>query len=293
MQTPQSDGFIPIASYQPGYDAKQAFINGNPLLNDLTPQKFRELYFWGLPLTGTVMGDQIPVEVMQQKINIAVDKMEEAIGTFIIPRRIRSVPQGNPAGLVAGQDFDLMEVPYDYDAKHFQDWAYIQLRHYPVLTIESMVLVWPSNIGILNVPNSWIQLNPLKGVVRLVPSQTEMGMFFSGALAAWLPFISAGMFDHLPQFVQMNYTAGVYPIAEAMKDAIYKRAAIEVLQMYADAYYPGIQSASNSVDGFNQSFSLRSGNPFADRIKAYEKDVSDYTLQWKSHRRGIRARVLG
>lgn len=299
-----------FSSYQPAYRADQQFVNGNPVKDLITPDLVIGNYLAGLPLTATVTGQSLQ-DIVQQKIDAAVGEFETKMGAFVVPRVIiacviNQEPQvitdlsttANPWGMVQGrpaipgQDYDMLEPPYDYTTRRFQKWMLIKTKHRPIISISSILFALPPNFGILAVPMPWITADPNAGIIRIVPVEGAMAVTSPGA-GMWLPFFTMGTMDHVPQFTQITYTAGVSPIPEDMRDAIAMLAAAKVLDVYNAAYYPGIQSFSHSVDGFNQNVNLRADGPFASQIKRFEGQAYAYIKAWREAHNGIRMASLG
>lgn len=291
------------SSYQSSYRSDQQFVNGNPITYLLPPDFVIENYLSGLPLTATATGHDLR-GIVQQKIDASVGEFETKLNSFVVPRVILSCVMGqepqiitnlstteNPFGMVqgrpavAGQDYDMLEVPYDYTARRFETWSTVKVKQRPVLSVHSMLYALPPNFGILQVPPPWITVKPNAGIIQVVPVEGAMAVTSPGA-GMWLPFFTMGQMNHVPQFTQITYTAGIDPIPMDMIDAIAMLAAAKVLEVYNRAYYPGVQSFTHNVDGFNQTVSLRNGGPFAQDIKDLKQNAYDYIKAWRSAHNG-------
>jgi len=297
-------------TYQPAYRADMQFVYGNPIMDLIPPDFVIQYYLRGLPLTSTVTGESLE-GIVEQKIHAAVGEFETRMNTFIVKRKILSCvinqepviitdlsTTQNPWGMVsgtpavAGVDYDILEPPYDYTSRRFEKWMLVKTKHRPVISIDWMMFALPPNFGILVVPNPWITCEPLAGGIRIVPVEGAMAVTSPGA-GMWLPFFTMGSMDHVPQFTQIRYTAGIDPIPDDMRHAIAMLAAAYVLDIYNTAYYPGMQSFSHSVDGFTQSVSLRANGPFTRQIERFEKKAYEYMDTWREGRSGIRFASLG
>ena len=298
------------SSYQPAYRADQVFVNGNPIPAVCPPELVLDRYLAGLPLTASIGGQDLRA-IVQQKINASVGEFEQRLNAFLVPRTIIScamnyTPQviesvsgenangygvtGTPA--VSGVDYDFLEVPYDYTARRFETWSLIKARHRPILAVHNVVFALPPNFGILIVPKPWITADPNSGIVRIVPVEGAMAVTSPGA-GMWLPFFTMGQMDHVPQFSQMSYTAGILPIPEDMIDALAMLAAAKTLQVYNRAYYPGVESFSHNVDGFSQNVKLRAKGPFAQDIVDLTTQALNYIQMWRTGHNGLRMESLG
>lgn len=297
------------SSYIPAYSHDQAFVGGNPLLDRLSPAFVIQNYLAGLPLVATATSQDLR-GIVQQKIDAAVGDFERDMEAFIVPRRIISnvvgqTPQkiesvsgegafygemNSPA--IAGVDYDMLEEPYDYTSRRFETWGTVKTHYKPILSIQNIVYALPPNFGILIVPQPWITAYPLSGIVKIVPVEGAMAVTSPGA-GMWLPFFTMGRMNHVPQFQQISYTAGIDLIGDDLIDALAMLAASKVLEVYNMAYYPGIQSFSHSVDGFNQSVTLRSKGPFSDQIADWRKQAKDWVNSWRKANSGIAIASLG
>ncbi len=298
------------SSYQPSFRGDQSFALGNPWPELLPPALVISNYLAGLPLIGTATGESL-LGIVQQKIDSAIGDFETKMGTFLVKRRIMaaavnytpqkvtSVADEKNGGFgvldqpaVAGVDYDMLEVPYDYTARRFEKWSTLKARHRPITSVENIVFALPPNFGILIVPQPWITADPNSGIVRIVPVEGAMAVTSPGA-GMWLPFFTMGQMNQVPQFTQMSYTAGVDPVPDDMVDAVAYLAAAKVLEVYNAAFYPGVQSFLHSVDGFNQSVTLRNKGPFTDQIAAYKTNADDYMKAWRQGHSGVRMASLG
>jgi len=158
--------------------------------------------------------------------------------------------------------------------------------------VENIVFALPPNFGILIVPKPWITADPNSGIIRIVPVEGAMAVTSPGS-GMWLPFFTIGNMTQVPQFIQMSYTSGVDPVPNDMVDAVAYLAAAKVLEVYQGAFYPGVQSFSHNVVGFNQSVTFRNKGPFADQIAAYRQNATDYMKSWRQSHSGMRMAQLG
>ncbi len=304
------NGLQTYSSYQPQYTHTQTFVHGNPIPTLCPPEFVLDRYLTGLPLTATATGADLRA-IVQQKIDASVAEFETRLNSFLVVRQILScavnftpsvvlsVSGENDDGYgvvnspaVAGVDYDLLEVPYDYTSARFERWSLIKARHRPIITVENVVYALPPNFGILICPKPWITADPNSGIVRIVPVEGAMAVTSPGA-GMWLPFFTMGQMNHVPQFSQMSYTAGIYPLGDDLIDALAMLAAAKTLQVYNLAYYPGVQSFTHAVDGFNQTVALRGKGPFVDTIQQLQAEVEAFLRRYRTAHNGIRMESLG
>jgi len=285
----------PYSSYQSSYRHDQTFINGNPISSLVTPTLIQSNYLAGIPLTATATGTDVST-IIQQKIDASIGEFETKLDAFVVPRVILSCVVGQPPQVVtsqsgatrpavAGQDYDMLEVPYDYTTRRFEKWSTIKVKRKPVINVSSILFALPPNFGVLQVPQPWITVLPNAGIIQIVPVQGAMAVTSPGA-GMWLPFFTMGQMNHVPQFTQITYTAGIYPVPEDMVDAISCLASAKVLEVFNNAFYPGVQSFTHSVDGFNQSVNLRGDGPFTRAIETFQTRAYEYIKAWRSAHNG-------
>ncbi len=300
-------GLQTFTTYQPAYRADQQFVNGNPW-NDLLPPGFViQNYLAGLSLQATANGADLQ-GIVQQKVSAAIGIFEQRMGSFLVPRQIMAAVMGTPPAKVIdispegyanmgppaqpGVDFDMLEVPYDYTSRRFERWSLVKVRHTPIISVASILFALPPSFGILVVPQPWIVPSPNTGIIQIVPVQGAMAVTSPGA-GMWLPFFTMGQMNHVPQFTQISYTAGVSPAPDDMVDAVACMAAALVLEVYNLAYYPGMQSFSNSGAGFSQNVTLRAEGPFSAQIKHFRGRAEEYMQSWRASHSGLRIASLG
>lgn len=300
----------PYSTYQPTYRADMQFVHGNPIPARCPPEFVIDRYLTGLPLTGSITGTDLRT-IVQQRIDAAVGEMEQRLNMFLVVRQIIAcavnfTPQiiesvsgenangygvtGNPAQ--PGVDYDLLEVPYDYTSRRFERWSLIKARHRPIIAVENVVYALPPNFGILIAPKPWITVDPNSGIVRIVPVEGAMAVTSPGA-GMWLPFFTMGQMNHVPQFTQMSYTAGIDPLPDDAIDALAMLAASKVLAVYDMTYYPGVQTFTNSVDGVTQTVALRGRGPFAEARDYYQQQALAWIALYRSAHNGVRMESLG
>ena len=300
----------PYTTYQPVYRHDMQFVHGNPIPELCPPDFVLDRYLAGLPLTATVTGTNLR-DIVQQKIDAAVGEFEQRLNMFVVvrqiiacavnftPQLVESVSGENDNGYgvasqpaQAGVDYDLLEVPYDYTSRRFERWSLIKARHRPIISVENLVFALPPNFGILICPKPWITADPNSGIVRVVPVEGAMAVTSPGA-GMWLPFFTMGQMNHVPQFSQMSYTAGIYPLPDDLIDALAMLAASKTLAVYDLAYYPGVASFSHNVDGVTQAVTLRGKGPFAETRDYLQQQAYAYIQMYRAGHNGIRAESLG
>jgi hypothetical protein len=236
------------------------WIDEEPLI---TPKKLREVHLWGIPLVSNirdpftkkpaVMDDVL----LKQHIIEAVALGEAESKTEIFPRQY-----------VESQAFD--RAAYD-------SFGYMQLRHRPVLSLESMTVTPSNEMPVFQIPLDWISTQLLHlGQIALIPltiatkGGSVVPLTSSPGGATFLSIF--GNKPWIPMFFEVRYTAG-------FKDAVLPKiinqyvgciAAMEVLSLLATTYSRS-NSTSLSLDGMSQSI----GTPGMEIYKQRMQELSD------------------
>lgn len=178
-----------------------------------------------------------------------------------------------------GVDYTDEEDVYDFDYKQWDNFGFIQLRHYPVISIDS--LVWYSVVDgkIMDMKEAnWVRLKKQAGQINLFP---KGGMQY-GPFSIYGPFWSKGTGRRYPGGFKVDYTTG-YPTAEyvpkSLRGVIAKYATIKALSVVGDGLLAGFSSQSVSLDGLSESFSSTQSATsayFGARIKEYSDEITDW-----------------
>lgn len=225
------------------------------------PSEIRARWAFGLPLAkddGSVMTDDDILTWLKS----AVKEMERRIGIFLKPTKIVTNPQER--GLIEGIDYEVAEPAYDYDAKAYMQYGFLQLRERPVIRLDAYKLVLPNGMVIIDFyrdedTKKWVKLYKNAGQIQVVPYAGDPTMFaMLGGSQSGYPFATGRINRNLPQMFYADYTAGfeAYKIPEDIRNMVAKMATIDVLGMAGDAVMVGISSVSTGIDGLSESTSL-------------------------------------
>lgn len=153
--------------------------------------------------------EQIPAELEEEvfgsAIAAAIDETESDLGIYLRPRRIAMWPE-------VGQEYDVEEPPLPYDPKQFLSaiipvW---RLRRRPVISVQRVRLAFGERREdlVISVPKDWWRVNKRLGTISLMPIGASAVAMQAGAV--WFAPLLAGRFPvHIPQFVAIDYTAGI------------------------------------------------------------------------------------
>jgi hypothetical protein len=210
----------------------------------------------------------------------AIDEMEKHLGVFLKPLKIVTNPEER--GLTKGVDYDKAEPAYDYSARDYMQYGFLQLRERPVQKLNGLKLVLPNGQVIMDFTASdtvkqWIKLYPEQGQLHLVPYAGDPTLFaMLGGSQSGYPFVTGRINSQLPQMWYVDYEAG-FPLHEVPNDVrnvIAKMSAIDTLGIAGDAVLAGVASLSTSIDGLSESFSTTASATSA-TYGAHQKQLQD------------------
>jgi hypothetical protein len=264
-----------------GTDGVLSAVNANT--NVPTPSEIRSRWCFGLPLAkddGSTMTD----DDILQFLKGAITNIERKLGVFLKPTVIVCNP--DEQGLVQGVDYERGEAAYDYVAREYIQYGFMQLRERQVQSLEGLKLVLPNGMVIVDFYRSndvrkWIKLYKESGQLQIVPYAGDPTLFaLLGSNQSGYPFATGQINSNLPQMLYVNYTAGygLFQIPEDIRNAVAKQASIDVLQISANAAVQGVSSTSTGIDGLSESTSMSvSGDAsiYGSLVSQYTKDVAD------------------
>lgn len=245
----------------------------------------------GLPLTDE-FGDPIDDLDIQEYIEAAVKDIERRLGVFLKPTVI--VASAGSRGLEEGVDYDLEEPPYDYDAKAWFNYGFLQLRQRPLIELTELKLVLPNNQIVMDFMTNpdWIKLQKKGGQLQIVPYAGDPTLFnLAGSTLAGYPFLTGAIGGDIPQMLYVSYVAG-YAKGKIPKDVVQivaKQAATTLLGVAGDALKSGVTNTNTTIDGLTESVNYTaSANAtlYNARIQLYKQDVEDFFDPRKGDARG-------
>ncbi len=246
-----------------------------------TVKEIIDRWCFGLPLTkedGTAMGDKD----IQSFLESATCWVERKLGIYLKPTIIAC--NAEKRGLLKGIDYEVEEPPYDYDARAYRAWGFLQLRQRPVISLQKLSLVLPNGQLIVdfNLRPEWIKLYKKQGQIHIVPYAGDPTLFaILGGSQTGYPLITGQMNGNLPQMFYVDYVAGYpqYDIPKDIRDVVAKKASIDILGIAGDAMLAGVASLSTSVDGLSESFSTTASATnatYGAHILQYQKEIDAF-----------------
>jgi hypothetical protein len=234
----------------------------------ITVQKLKETYLFGSLHFPDYKGDELSDDAIQTFINNAVSMLEHDLDIAIMPRK---------------------KVEYkDYAANDYAEWGYIQLNNNPVISLESMKVVYTKGFNqqtqeeefetVLDIPQQWMRLDPDSGIIRMIPNNKFPGRLAVGAGGAFFPelFNRHSMVPHMWEVTYYHgFKAGCVP--SAMNAAIGLIASIFVMNILGDLIIgAGIAGTSLSLDGLSQSIQTTASaenHGFSAKVKDYARQL--------------------
>lgn len=271
------------------YNARYTFMSG---IAGFTTDIMRQSYLFGLPLTDRA-GNPITNAMLQQKLDIAVAYFQRDLDIYVVPTVVKSTAVlGSSTVPPENVTYDVLEDPYDYDARDYFNWGYMRLRKTPVISVERMRLIYPTGQLIIQYPTDWIKIYHKVGQIHIVPSAMSYASYpiIGGQ---YLPLMSGYLNRNIPALINVDYTVGFKQgqIPADFADVVYKKAAIDVLRIAGNAMAPGIASISTGADGLNESTSLAQGQGstmFGGYIKEYKQDIDDFLTDFRETQQGVK-----
>jgi hypothetical protein len=180
---------------------------------------------------------------------------------------------------------------HDYRNSDFYSWSYIKLYQYPVISVESVKLLFPSNSELIDYPPEWFKVTKDSGILEMVPDASTIPLSYLSN-GVYLPeFILAKQM--VPQVLEVEYTAGFEEskIPMDLNDLIGLRAAIDVMEIMGDLIIgAGIANQSIGIDGMSQSVGTTASamyGGYSARQEAYGKKLEAGLKKAKDYYKGI------
>lgn len=243
--------------------------------NDLiiSVQELKDVFLYGLDLTDDA-GNPYPDIMFEWSINFAIDWLEKQLDIKLRPTVIA-------------------EEKYDYFRADYVNWVTLKLRNSPVISVESVKVVWPSSQEIIDFPAEWIKLRADSGQVNIIPAAGTLSQVIFTAGGSFLPLMASGR-DWIPDLFSVDYTAGFAEgeLPMNLRELIGKKASFGPLNVAGDLLGgAGIASQSIGIDGLSQSFSTTSSATnagYGARLLQYGKEVKEQLPLMRRYYKGIR-----
>ncbi len=250
----------------------------------VTADDMRYTFVWGIDQKAS---DAESSEVMDEQLDFVVENaLAEFEHYFDIDIRKRVYKTKPLASLKQspewqeGVDYTDEEDPYDFSPDAWFAFGFLQLRHKPVISIESAKLysAWDSKVLDLE---DWVRIYKKSGQLTIFPKGTTVmgkGYAGTGLVAAWPQLFS----QRYPQGYRIDYTTGWKNsdfLDRDLRSAIGMLATLNLLGWMGDGLMAGFSSSSVSLDGLSESFSSTQSATsayFGARILSYTKYLKEF-----------------
>ena len=258
----------------------------------LTADDMRFTYLWGIDIISN--DAEMSTWVDEQSdfiVTSAVKDFEKFLNIDILHRKWKTQPQ---AGVDKKADFWMEgdsllytdeEFPYDFNPDTWQNFGFLQLRHYPVIKEPSRAfLQGPTESSILDLlRDNWVRVEKDFGQLHFFPKNQMMYGPLLGAYGTVLLW----QIKRYPQGFLIDYESGYYnsdKVPADLREVIGKWTAVKMLNFVGDGILPGFSSQSVSLDGLSEAFSSTqspTNTYFGARIREYSEEVKDWLARNK------------
>lgn len=232
---------------------------GLALLGILTVEQVKTRYFFGIDDTndaGTKLGDS----AWEHYIIAAIRQIERELDIPILPTSFVE--------------------KHDYYAGDWNAFTFIALDQYPVISVESFDVRYPSGQSVVTFPEEWWRLEAEVGHLQIVPTAGTLSNLLVGEGGSFLPAVFNGQ-AYLPQLFEVSYTAG-FPANQVPRDIVEiigMVASLGPFNLFGDLIAgAGIATLSLSLDGLSQSIGTTASATnagFGSRIIQYTKQIKE------------------
>lgn len=227
-------------------------------------------YLFGLDLTND-QGEPFPDSMFEHYIRAAFSWAEKALDVVILPKT-----------------FD--EETHDYYRQDYQNHLWVQLDHYPVLSVEHVRMVLPPEQEVHKFTGDWLHVDDHSGQITVIPGSGAAGTVALRPNGWWLPLFR-GQGDFVPDVFRVKYKAGMSEPPDILLDLIAKKACFGVLNIAGDITVgSGIAAQSLSIDGLSQSVTTSNSSTnagFGARLIQYAKELKQDVQVVRRHFKGM------
>jgi hypothetical protein len=198
-----------------------------------TPQKLREQYLFGIPLTSSLTQETLSDDTIKEIIIKSISQVEHELKIFI-----------NPVVLTERRDY------YYVDYLRF---CFMQLYNWPIIKIISFSAMFPNETRVTQFPTEWIVPYNETGLLKIAPTTGTLSNLLISGSGSYVPLILWSKPDW-PQFFEICFECGyeLDKLPATIADLVGYAAAIKVLGLLTATLFP-YGAYSVSLDGINQS----------------------------------------
>lgn len=240
-----------------------------------TPDTIINDYLFGIPLVDED-GNKLGARIVENWIERSIAWLETELLICIKPTAISET--------------------HDYYLDEYQQFCYVQLYQYPVISVESFRASYAGQ-DIMTFPNEWIRVYHSTGQLQLVPTTGSLSQVLLGqGSGVLLPLLTARL-SSMPHLFNVDYTAGFAEgkVPADICDIIAMKTCIGVLNILGDILLgAGIASQSISIDGLSESITTTQSaenSAYSARIRQYERQIKVQIPNLRTKYKGIRLAV--
>ncbi|MGA6924295.1 MAG: hypothetical protein WBY88_01365 [Desulfosarcina sp.] len=185
---------------------------------------------------------------------------------------------------------------HDYHIDDYQQFCYIQLYQFPVVSVESLVANYAGQ-DVMTFPADWIHIYPESGQLQLIPTTGSLSQVLLGQGSGMLLPLITSRLSNMPHLFKVTYTAGFAEnkIPSNIFDLISMKACMGILNIMGDILLgAGIASQSVSIDGLSESITTTQSaenSAYSARIRQYEREIKAQLPELKAYYKGLRLAV--
>src|SRR3990167_786182 len=249
-------------------DAQQG--EGDPALDVMSVEELKTNYLFGVDLSDD-NGNEFQDSMFQFYIKSAVSWLEKRLDVPMRPLVIE-------------------DERHDFFRQDYRKWVWLQLLNKPVIAVDEIKLVLPTNQEVITYSNDWIFVDKPSGQVNIIPGS---GQVLLGSAGAWLPLLY-GWVDFLPDVFRVRYTAGFEKgkIPDDLRDLAGKIAALGPLNLAGDLVFgAGLAAESVSLDGLTtaiQTTQSPTNAGYGARIVEYWREIKHVMPELRRYYQGMR-----
>ena len=238
-----------------------------------TATDIRSDYLFGIPLTDDD-GNTYSSTNINRRINESIAWLEDELQIKINPTIIT-------------------DEHHDYHINEYQDFCYIQLYEFPVVSVQSLVASYAGQ-DIMTFPQDWIHIYNKTGQLQLVPTTGSLSQVLIGQGSGMLLPLITRRLSKMPHLFKVGYTAGFAEgaVPGNISDLIAKKTCISILNVMGDILLgAGIASQSISIDGLSENVNTTQSaenSAYSARIRQYEKEIKIDLPTLKQKYKGLR-----
>lgn len=255
-----------------------------------------------LPITSTsenlVIDDkQFSDDTIQGLLEFAQNYVEQKVFFYAEPTYDSTDPntlaEGPETAVFSGWSDVPADVPQSYyRPKDFMRWMTMQMPKNRILKVHNLTGYFNATLT-LDITLDWIVWNEFNGEVELVPS--------NGAIVTWQFYESAMLqflfiYNHIPSFWHFWITCGLPTLRgeySVVREAIAKKAAIDIIAQAGLAYSSGLSGYRISRDQVQEDIRFEQGTPGANLAKQYDRWLNGDEHGRNSNLSKIRQRFVG